>query len=631
MRYCYAACTTRGSVRKQNQDNFFLNGRTMALEQGELTLSGASEQDAALFSVCDGMGGERSGEVAASLAVEELKKYPADSFALTWKECIQSANKAICKQSRKQGGRMGCTFTALSFQGRNALAVNVGDSRIYHLRGNTIRQISKDHTEFQSMVDAKIFKKEDFPNTMTHNHLTQHLGIEEWEMELEPHVERVSPVQAGDRFLLCSDGLYGVVADMEILCILNEANSLEEACRELVDAALEQGSRDNVTALAVQVLEASAPVSAPERQAPASAGQRPSAPEAVQQTKTAAPKVMQQTKNVAAQKKNGPLLLLVGALLVAALAGTAYYWWQNPTVSNVVSLTAEDAKEKLSAAGFRTKTTETYSADQEKGVVLGQSAQAGARLPRGSTITLEISKGGEPVELPGVVGQTEDEAVAALEKLGVSAQIVREYSDTVAEGCVISQFPEESTRTLPGASVTLTVSQGKEPVKLPDVVGLPEEAARTRLEELGLQVQIRKTKNGKGKTGTVLTQNPVGGQEVPEGETVVLEVRERKKKKKKKQMRQAEQSVQTEQSEKSEKNEQAELVAVPELVGLSNDDAWQLLKQVGLDPVWDWDTSGTTSVEPGYVTAQTQKAGTELPHGSKVHYLVRPNKGEENS
>ena len=129
------------------------------------------------------------------------------------------------------------------FIGEECTAVNVCDSRIYYITKNKIRQVSLDHTRFQTMVGAGLIEKNDRKHDKARSELTQYLGIEGEQMELEPYVEHLKELRPGDMILLCSDGLYGSVEDDELL----------ECCTAMVRRAEENGSRDNITAMLIRV------------------------------------------------------------------------------------------------------------------------------------------------------------------------------------------------------------------------------------------------------------------------------------------------------------------------------------------------------------------------------------------
>ena len=253
MRTTYAVCTTVGRVRKENQDNFYLNGITKPVHVQEIALEGTSEEKYQLFAVCDGMGGETDGEIAAYVAVEFLKKNPAETFSDEWQNYLLDVNDAICDYQENNECSTGTTFAGVHINDDKLQAINLGDSRIYYIQDNKMIQLSKDHTEFQELVDAGVLKPEDFSNSVTHNYLTQSLGVDLEEELLEPYVSKQISMADGDMILICSDGLYGTVSNDEMTEILSGNESIALKSQKLVDLAEKNGSTDNITALIIRI------------------------------------------------------------------------------------------------------------------------------------------------------------------------------------------------------------------------------------------------------------------------------------------------------------------------------------------------------------------------------------------
>lgn len=253
MKINYEVVTTVGSVRTKNQDNFYLNGHIKQAEEKKCEKIGSSEEKCQIFAVCDGMGGEASGEIAAEIAVQTLSEYQAERIEYDWKDYIDRANRKICDYQRKHQVHMGTTFAGISVSSSKVVAINVGDSRIYRIRNRELKQLSKDHNEYQTMIKNGIEASEHVMK-MAKSHLTQFLGIPDTDFCLEPYIVLDNFVTQGDAYLICSDGLYGVLSDKQILNIVcgdkHENNSI---CKELVKEAEERGSRDNITAMLVYI------------------------------------------------------------------------------------------------------------------------------------------------------------------------------------------------------------------------------------------------------------------------------------------------------------------------------------------------------------------------------------------
>lgn len=246
-----AACgCNMGKVRKNNEDNFYFGGRMLPLDNNGLrtVYSQKFKADATpMFAVFDGMGGEEAGEVASFVAaeiadayVQRLQRFLVPPRDLLEEMCAEM-NRAVCRESAKlEFGRMGSTVAALLFFGDQPYVCNLGDSRIYRLRDNELLQLSQDHLE---MVPPGVNRKA---------RLMQHLGIFEDEMQLEPYIAK-GTAEAGDIFLLCSDGLTDMLTPVEICTILKENRSVKRATDKLIKLALEHGGKDNITVILCKI------------------------------------------------------------------------------------------------------------------------------------------------------------------------------------------------------------------------------------------------------------------------------------------------------------------------------------------------------------------------------------------
>jgi protein phosphatase len=223
-----AVRTDTGRQRNANEDSLFV--------------------DAPLFVVADGMGGAQAGEVASRAAAESFAQNlpPAPPERLL-EETIEGANRTIHELARKDPSLagMGTTTTAalVDLDSEEVAIGHVGDSRAYRLRGGKLEQLTRDHSLVEEMrrkgqlTDAQA---EDHPQRSI---ITRALGPEP---EVEVDLQTV-PAQAGDVFLICSDGLTTMLDDEKIAHILARATSLQSAVRALVDEANRAGGRDNIT------------------------------------------------------------------------------------------------------------------------------------------------------------------------------------------------------------------------------------------------------------------------------------------------------------------------------------------------------------------------------------------------
>lgn len=256
MRIESIALTHEGRVRENNEDNYFICGtykkdvsiNRMRTEHNEIC-------EEYLYAVCDGMGGEAFGEKASLLAVEALNEYWQNrNFSIN--DYVQKANKRICDEMEKNNGtRMGTTLAVLHIKDNIACAYNVGDSRVYFLRDRELKKISKDHSQVERLIRMNIITPEEAKTHPERHKLTQYLGIFPEEMIIEAFESEKLAVNAGDIFLLCSDGLTDTLNDEEIREMLGSVNSVKECLKRLIFNSVKSGGNDNITAAIVKVLE----------------------------------------------------------------------------------------------------------------------------------------------------------------------------------------------------------------------------------------------------------------------------------------------------------------------------------------------------------------------------------------
>ena len=221
--------------------------------------SGACFPELGLFIVADGMGGHKGGEVASKMSVDEIaaimqkdlqKTRSQPKTVLT--EAIQGASRAIFSRSQNDPALlgMGTTTTALYFSESGLNIGHVGDSRCYFLRDGFIWQVTRDHSLVQEKLRAGMITREQMKTDRMKNVITRSVGF-----DAAPQVDvyEYSPHQ-GDLFLICSDGLSGLVTDEGILQIVVESDSPQSAVDALVAQANKNGGDDNVTALLVKVV-----------------------------------------------------------------------------------------------------------------------------------------------------------------------------------------------------------------------------------------------------------------------------------------------------------------------------------------------------------------------------------------
>jgi PPM family protein phosphatase len=247
------ALTDTGRVREHNEDTI------------------GYDPDIGLFVLADGMGGYNAGEVASGIAVKTIVNLVREAFqvqdlraidretgllrpAIILRDAILRANKIIYQTSKTQPQceGMGTTIVAALFYDNRACIAHVGDSRLYRLRAERFEQLTMDHSLLQELVDRGFYSQEEAARSTNKNYVTRALGVEPTvEVELAQH-----PVQKGDYYALCSDGLSDMVEDEDIhLTISTFGDNLDTIARQLVQLSNEHGGRDNISIIMTQVID----------------------------------------------------------------------------------------------------------------------------------------------------------------------------------------------------------------------------------------------------------------------------------------------------------------------------------------------------------------------------------------
>lgn len=246
MNWKYAGKTDVGKVRQGNEDALF------------------ADEKRGVFIVADGMGGHVAGEVASQIVTETVGPGVSEAVEeglrgeeLTRRslELVEEANRAIIQRADVEPDKrgMGTTLTLLVLLPESEYLLHqVGDSRAYLLRDSELRQITRDHTVVQQQVDRGALTPDQARDHPLSHILTRALGTEN-NVEADTYTDTIQP---GDTFLLCSDGLSGMLTDTQINDILTQSTEdLQTVADGLVDAANSAGGVDNITALVVRVLE----------------------------------------------------------------------------------------------------------------------------------------------------------------------------------------------------------------------------------------------------------------------------------------------------------------------------------------------------------------------------------------
>jgi len=246
--------TDTGRVREHNEDTI------------------ATDADVGLLVLADGMGGYNAGEVASGIAVKTITNLVREGLAredldsvdrntglsrtsIVLRDAITRANKIIYQTARSQAEceGMGTTVVAALFFDNRISIAHVGDSRLYRQRGSQIAQVTMDHSLLQELVDRGFYSPEEAQRAANKNYVTRALGVEpQVEVEVQEH-----PVDKGDIFILCSDGLSDMVEDEDIrLTISTFGANLDTVAKQLIQLANENGGRDNVSVVLAQAVEA---------------------------------------------------------------------------------------------------------------------------------------------------------------------------------------------------------------------------------------------------------------------------------------------------------------------------------------------------------------------------------------
>jgi len=238
-----AGATDVGRVRRVNQDayGYFRN----------------DERDEVLLVVADGLGGHRGGEVASVLAVESLAstfRTGNDEPGPRLKTAIEEANRQILEVARSDRALegMGTTIVCLLLaNNRPGVVAHVGDSRLYRLRDNAFTAITEDHSLVATLLREGVLSEEEASRDPRRNQILRALGVRD---AVEVEVAEIYPA-GGDRYLLCSDGLHGLVDDAEMKRLMVVEDESAKAASDLIAAANAAGGHDNITCLIASLPE----------------------------------------------------------------------------------------------------------------------------------------------------------------------------------------------------------------------------------------------------------------------------------------------------------------------------------------------------------------------------------------
>ena len=191
-------------------------------------------------------------------------------------------------------------------------------------------------------------------------------------------------------------------------------------------------------------------------------------------------------------------------------------------VPNIKNMTQEQATQELEKAGLKLEVeNQVYSSDVESGKIVSQNPEEGREMKKGQTVKVTVSKGTQNVTVPKVIGLSEAEATAAIDKLKLVKNVKREYNSDVATGIVYSVDPGEGVSVAEGTSITLYVSKGQDLVTVPGIVGLSESAAEAQIESSGLSVgRVTTSESDTVSAGLVISQSPTEGTQTERGTSI---------------------------------------------------------------------------------------------------------------
>ena len=260
-----------GMVREGNEDHFVIASLQRSLEVRQTNLEDRKVLDplcgpkAYLYAVADGVGGLDGGRLASGLTIQTIVEYMSETVgsyhAVTGGQehaFLDPLNKAVQRAHEKlrstfgisQGGPS-TTLTIALVVWPQAFVVHVGDSRAYHLRGSTLKRLTRDQTMGAFLMDEYKMTEKQVEQQGFNNVLSSAVGAQ----DMTPAVSAIT-LEQGDALVLCTDGLTKHVTERQIADVLVDASNAEGACRELVDRALAAGGRDNVTVVVASALKA---------------------------------------------------------------------------------------------------------------------------------------------------------------------------------------------------------------------------------------------------------------------------------------------------------------------------------------------------------------------------------------
>ena len=237
--------TDKGKHRKNNEDACFVIPKEN------------------VYILCDGVGGNNSGEVASRKTVSGIAEYVSENpldkvktfrtVKTYFDNCLHKINYEILKESRSsvENRGMATTLVLTYFRGQRIYAMNVGDSRAYVLRNHKLKQITEDHTYVNSLVKAGVITEEEAVDHENRNMITRAVGAD---YGVQPDFF-TGIIRSGDIIMMCSDGLYDEVPEDKIIELLSQDKTMTDIASDLVDTANKNGGADNITTIVLKVTD----------------------------------------------------------------------------------------------------------------------------------------------------------------------------------------------------------------------------------------------------------------------------------------------------------------------------------------------------------------------------------------
>lgn len=237
LKWTSTGITHEGKVRDHNEDAL--------LDRAEI----------GLWVVADGMGGHDAGDVASNMIVNDLKKIheglSLDRYIEDLEDRLLKVNEKLQKKSKESDKitTIGSTVVLMLAYEEYCAYMWAGDSRLYRLRDKTLRQMTTDHSQVEIYIEQGLISREEASYHPHGNMITRAVGASS-DLFVDMDIQKM---KAGDRYLLCSDGLDKHLSDQDIEDVLNQQASSEETCQTLIDMTLDRGAGDNVTTIVIDI------------------------------------------------------------------------------------------------------------------------------------------------------------------------------------------------------------------------------------------------------------------------------------------------------------------------------------------------------------------------------------------